>query len=80
MAPIPQLAFASVMRSARTKERNRDFDFSDLSLIGYPGRNDPSFPLKGKAKEKSTTLWHLPIYGTVSEGEGRGEAVVIVPG
>jgi hypothetical protein len=44
------------MRSARTKERNRDFDFSDLFPIGYPRRNDVSSPLKGKGKKKSTTL------------------------
>jgi hypothetical protein len=34
MLAIPQLAFPMVMRSARTKDRNMDIDFSGLSLTG----------------------------------------------
>jgi len=31
MVAIPQLAFAKVIRSAKTKDRKIDFDFPDLS-------------------------------------------------
>jgi len=53
MVAIPQLAFANVTRSARTKDRKIDFDFPDLST-GYLQQTPASFPLKGKRKRKST--------------------------
>jgi hypothetical protein len=47
MVAIPQLAFANVIRSARTKDRKIDFDFPGLPT-GYPYKDSTSFSLKSK--------------------------------
>jgi hypothetical protein len=57
MVAIPKPAFANVMRSAKTKVRNRGIDFPGLSATRVTSSTDLDidlFPLNVKMEKKST--------------------------